>query len=108
MERGDEAIGAHDAALECVLSVWLEPWVVARRHPAKLDRLFGEADAVDGRDCHGRDRQRQTAAFPRAGTVGGRVCVECRGDDFDVSVLREERGMFFWENPQFGDKMITL
>ena len=59
--------------------------------------------------CGGRaggDHQRQDAAVPRPGVAGRGVHPGRAGADLDVPVL--EIPMDFLQNPEFGDKLITL
>src|ERR1035438_5486250 len=65
----------------------------------------GEAAFLELRDCSAGDRERQDAALPRAGVVGGGLYPGIAGPGFHVSLLRL---MSPFHDMQFGDRIVTL
>src|ERR1039458_6495117 len=99
----DQATGLDDAVDQLLLAVWIAADMVRLRRVAGNRLAAGEAAFLELRDCSAGDRERQDAALPRAGVVGGGLYPGIAGPGFHVSLLRL---MSPFHDMQFGDRKL--
>src|SRR5260370_16656028 len=105
MERGDEAVGADDAAGECVLSVWIERELVGG-HAAQPGSLQREALVAGCGGSAGGNNPPQAAAFPRAGNAGGFIFIVPHFSGFHGFIFSNST-KFFLQEPPLLHQLIT-
>src|ERR1039458_4107216 len=105
MGGGDQATRPDDAADQLLLADWPAAHMVWFRRAAGRRMAVREAAFLELRHCSYRNRQRQNAALPSAGTAGGGLYSGIARADLNVSLLRL---MTPFLDMQIGDRIITL